>query len=60
MKLSSRNLPFCVCPFCQIGFHGDKGEDGSDCPECGEWIGADYCVEEINDEESYEARRYVC
>jgi len=34
------NLTFCVCPFCQIGFHCDEGEDGSDCPECGEWIGA--------------------
>ena len=37
---------FCVCPFCQISFHGDEREDGSDCPECGEWVGAVYCEEE--------------
>ena len=30
---------YCECPFCGIGYHCDEGNDGSDCPECGEWNG---------------------
>lgn len=31
---------YCECIRCGIGYHGDEGEDGHNCPECGEWNGA--------------------
>jgi len=40
---------YCECPFCGIGYHCDEGNDGSDCPECGEWNGTIMLYKEIDD-----------